>query len=81
MIQSEINRYDESGVPNTHKLIDEVIGMIRNSDCDGCAIDILEQIRSHNSNLSEWGAETNYNLIVSNDEIEDLKSRISEMAE
>jgi hypothetical protein len=70
MRYSDWKRYDESGVPQTCPLIDTLIDLIKDSDCDQKAIEILEKIRSHNENLRQWGAETNYELSERVDELE-----------
>ena len=70
MRYSDWIRYDDSGVPQTCNLIDKVIGLIKNSDCDSAAIEYLEEIRSHNEKLRQWGAETNYTLSDMVDELE-----------
>jgi len=81
MRYSDWSRYDESGVRQTCPLIDDVIRLIMDSDCDKEAIELLEKIRSHNEKLRQWGSETNYALSEAYDEIKGLEYKISQLQE
>jgi predicted RNase H-like nuclease (RuvC/YqgF family) len=71
-------RTDDSGVPNTCPLIDDVIHSLASCECghleQGNAISALEQVRGYNDDLRTWGNEQYQELQEAEKRIERLKS-------
>lgn len=84
MRYSDWSRYDESGVPQTCPLINEVIAIVDCSNLDESKreiITLMEKLRDHNEKLRQWGSETNYALSEAYDEIKELEYKISQLQE
>jgi predicted nucleic acid-binding Zn-ribbon protein len=85
-----VGRYntDDSRVPHTCPLINEVIDAVKSVEWNDedyynekDLVDTLEQIRSANGNLRDWGCDKNQEIHDLNDEIDDLKTEIRRLTE
>lgn len=77
--------HDNSGIANTCPLINEVIGFIEGQDEDTTAeekrniLNTLEQVRSMNLSLRDWGNEESRLKEEGEESICDLEKQISEL--
>lgn len=81
-----MSRYrDNSGVGNTCPLIDEVISAIKHADwsdeyhSEKELIDLMEEIRTANATLREWGNEGHRERDELENDIDTLNRKISDL--
>ena len=80
--------HDDSRVPQTCPLINEVIDAVKSVEWEENnwydekgLVDILEQIRKHNGDLRDWGSEKNHEIHDLNEEVNDLQEEIRRLTE
>jgi septal ring factor EnvC (AmiA/AmiB activator) len=80
--------YDDSRIPQTCPLINEIIDAVKSVDWkkddwhdEKGLLDIIEQIRKHNGDLRDWGSDKNQEIHDLNEELNDLRNEVRHLTE